>query len=147
MSEAGRCHDDASAIVALVLGMMIGGAAADDQAALDKANARIQTANGKITELAGERDQLASDLDSTTQRAETAEASVKQLTAKAEVPDFTGDDASEARTHELVEELGLEREDDGADQRGRGAGYGHRAKPERGKSSQVGTLDHRNGRA
>jgi hypothetical protein len=52
-----------------------------------------------------ERDALKTKVDDAGSRADVAEAAVEKLSAKGEVPDFTGDDVDAARDDDLVDEL------------------------------------------
>jgi hypothetical protein len=100
-------------VVALLVGIAIGAGGASGQAEADKAKsdaARAQHQLGGVRAELGavrsQRDKLADQLSSSNSRAQTAQAAVKKLSAKAEVPDLTGQDASGARSNELVDQLG-----------------------------------------
>jgi beta-lactam-binding protein with PASTA domain len=102
-----------TSVVALLIGIGIGAAGGADQAALDDAVADAGKANSQLAQVAKQRDQVAkerdtlkSDLQAATERADAAEAAVKKLTAKGEVPDFTGASAENATDNELVASLG-----------------------------------------
>jgi hypothetical protein len=102
-----------TAIVALLVGLVIGAAGASDQSQLDQAKADGARATAQASSVTRERDRLRAELaeakqrgDAATERAKTAEAAVKTLSAKAEVPDLTGDDADTAAGDEIVQRLG-----------------------------------------
>jgi beta-lactam-binding protein with PASTA domain len=98
----------AALIVGFAAGAASGGSQAEaDKAASDAATVRHQLADAR-SELARVRAQatvLNTDLTSAKRRASTAETAVKTLSAKAEVPRFTGRDASDADDNELVGQL------------------------------------------
>jgi hypothetical protein len=100
-------------VASMFIGFGIGAGSGSDQAAADKANAAATSAQGRLASLRGEltkvkseRDTLAGRLESSQSRAETAEAAVKKLSAKAEVPDLTGMDYADARDNETVSQVG-----------------------------------------
>ena len=95
-------------LVTLVIGASIGGAAASNGAELDAAKADGLAAKGRLAMINGERDQLREDLDGAKRRADAAEARIKELTARAEVPDFRGKQAGLAHDNDLVDDIGWE---------------------------------------
>jgi len=98
----------ATLVVALFVGLSIGGGAASNGDELDAAKADGHAAEGRRAVIEGERDQLREDLGAANERADTAEARITELTARAEVPDFTGKQAGRAHGNRLVEEIGWE---------------------------------------
>ena len=94
-------------VAALAFFVGIGlGAGGADQTALDDARADAKRSKTELAEVRVERDGLKDDLSEAEQRARTAQAAVKRLSAKGEVPDFTGDDVADARDNERVDSLG-----------------------------------------
>jgi beta-lactam-binding protein with PASTA domain len=99
--------------VALMIGAGLGAAGGVSQSQLDDANAKADDAERKLAQVSRERDELQADreelqgdLASATDRADTSEAAIKKLTAKADVPDFTGDTVADARGNDRVDLLG-----------------------------------------
>jgi len=99
--------------VALVIGIGLGAAGGVSQSQLDDAKAKAGDAERKLAQVSRERDELQADreelqgdLASATDRADTSEAAIKKLTAKADVPDFTGDTVADARGNDRVDSLG-----------------------------------------
>lgn len=92
-------------IAALALGIGIGSSGGADQTAVDNAVADAGKARGRLAAVTKERDSLKRDLASATERADTAEAAVKKLTAKGEIPDLTGDSVADAEDNDLVASL------------------------------------------
>ena len=100
-------------VTALVLGIGIGGASATDQTAADQGTgdavrlgSKADALADQLAQITQERDDLKAKADRSESRADVAEAAVKKLSAKGEVPDFMGEDAASARDNELVDELG-----------------------------------------
>jgi len=75
--------------VAFVVGAVLGAAGSSDQDELDKKDARIKSLEGRVASVTGQRNSLEGDLG-------TARGRVKELSAKGEVPDFTGDSVDSA---------------------------------------------------
>lgn len=94
-----------TAVVALLVGLGIGAAGGADQSKLDAAIADAGKAADRVTTVTHERDALADRLAAATKRADTAEAAIEQLTAKGEVPDFTGDGLDDAKDADVVASL------------------------------------------
>ena len=100
-------------VASMFIGFGFGAASGSDQAAADKANtaasgarAQLASVRGELTKVKNERDALAGRLASSQSRADTAEAAVKKLSAKAEVPDLTGMDYADARENNTVTQVG-----------------------------------------
>ena len=91
--------------VSLVLGITIGAASGVDQATLDDALSDASQAKNQLEKVTAQRKQLEVNLAGASDRADTAEAAIKQLTAKGEVPDFTGSSAQDAEENSRVQSL------------------------------------------
>ena len=95
----------------LFVGTAFGAAAASSDTAPQAARiddtsrlrAEARTAVDQLAEVTRERDDLQTKVEGLTARAKTAAVAVKKLSAKAEVPDFTGDDAASARADDAVD--------------------------------------------
>jgi len=61
--------------------------------------------NDQLASVTNERDTLEADLTAASDRADTAEAAIKKLAARAEVPDFTGARADDAEVNDTVGSL------------------------------------------
>ena len=61
--------------------------------------------NDQLASVTKERDTLEADLTAASDRADTAEAAIKKLAARAEVPDFTGARADDAEVNDTVASL------------------------------------------
>jgi hypothetical protein len=90
-------------VVALLVGVGIGGASASDQAQLDKLDRQLADVRGELRETRGELERTSGQLGEATDRADDlqaelddANATVKRLSAKGEVPDLTGGTVSDA---------------------------------------------------
>jgi hypothetical protein len=94
-----------TAVVACLVGIGIGAAGGTDQTALDKALGKATEVSSRLTAVTEERDGLKADLASAADRADTAEAAIEKLTAKGEVPDFTGASVGDARNSDVAESL------------------------------------------
>jgi hypothetical protein len=97
--------------VSVLIGIGIGASTGSGSADADRANpnahsGQLDQARAELATVSRQRDALADQLATSRKRADTAEAAVKKLSAKAEVPDLTGHEASSARANELVEQLG-----------------------------------------
>ena len=93
-------------LVALFLGAGVGAAGGTDTSDIDAAKSDARDARSELASAKTERDGLRRDLEGERERADRAEAATKKLSAKAEVPDLTGDDEGAARGNDLVDQLG-----------------------------------------
>lgn len=98
-------------VASLLIGIAIGAGSGSGQADTDKGGSnadghQLSQARAELASVRRQRDALAKQLVASHTRADTAEAAVKKLSAKAEVPDLTGQGASSARSNELVDQLG-----------------------------------------
>jgi hypothetical protein len=91
------------AAAALFVGIAIGAASADQQAAVDAANARADRAEQRVGVLDATLQDTEDKAASAQDRADDLAADVKKLRAKGEVPSFIGDDISDAQTADAVD--------------------------------------------
>jgi hypothetical protein len=101
------------AIAALVVGIGIGAAGGSDSASADKAKSdaaglrkQLSDTHADLNEARAAATKLGGELDKANRRAATAQTAVKKLSAKAEVPDLTGNDVDSARANDTVSQLG-----------------------------------------
>lgn len=68
--------------------------------------AEAEAGASQLADVTRERDELKAKVNDAEDRASTAEEAVEKLSAKGEVPDFIGDNASAARDNDLVDQFG-----------------------------------------
>jgi PASTA domain-containing protein len=90
-------------LIALFVGMGIGGAASSQQTELDAANSRADRAEARADRAEQRNDDLDGELTESREQASELSDQVKTLSAKGEVPSFTGQDISEARDNDAVQ--------------------------------------------
>ena len=89
--------------LSLFVGLVIGVAAASNQAELDKQTARADQAETKLAQVSDERDDFENQLADAKEENASLAAQVKTLSAKGEVPDFTDQDIGDAEDEDVID--------------------------------------------